>query len=79
MIHAEFKQWLQGYFALTDDAYLTPKQLVIVKNHATLVKTVEGYFEPWIEKLVCQLDTWIEEETIAKLETLKELFWNIQK
>jgi len=42
MTNDEFQAWLQGYVFLTQDLPLDNHQIFIIKNHANLVKEIDG-------------------------------------
>lgn len=46
MTNKEFKYWVDGYLALSNEAMLDKHQLDIIINHAELVKTISKELEP---------------------------------
>lgn len=43
MKNPEFRQWLSGWFELSDEeAVLAPEQLQVIVNHLNLAEAVEG-------------------------------------
>lgn len=49
MTNEEFRYWISGYFALSTEDFLSKKQILIIKNHANLVKAITGTIEADIE------------------------------
>lgn len=43
MTNQEFYHWVNGYFILNATPLLTPREVIIIKNHLNLAKEVEGF------------------------------------
>jgi hypothetical protein len=72
MTNLEFKYWLSGYLALSDDHILNNKQLIIIKKHAELVKEISGHLDADVINFIVQVDIESQDTTIH-FSTFKEL------
>jgi len=74
MTNQEFKYWMNGYLALSDESYLTKRQVEIIKNHAALVEATVGITDPEIQKLILLIQKEFQQETKICIEKVKENF-----
>ncbi|MDP1603398.1 MAG: hypothetical protein Q8M03_09055 [Legionella sp.] len=52
MTKGQFAIWLEGYFELSSEKHLTKQQLIILLNHANLVKVVNKNRDNEIEEII---------------------------
>ena len=71
MTNKEFKCWIEGYLALTDETYLTTQQVNIIYHHAQLVKSVVQEVESSIQHFVAKLKNKTSDLSSIELNEVK--------
>jgi hypothetical protein len=70
----EFHIWLNGYLTLSDETNISRTQIVIIVNHANLVKAVEKASPPWLENFLVSLN---EFDKVSNYPIEKEVLINM--
>lgn len=73
MTHNEFKLWINGYTLLSTEDEITQKQINIIKNHADLVKAVEGYWDPKLSRFISDLERFFSDNHTMSFEAFKKI------
>lgn len=72
MTNEEFKYWINGYLLLTDDLYLDLNQIIIIKNHANLVKSISGELDQNINHFINRLKKLSKKDVFISLLIVKK-------
>lgn len=73
MTHNEFNLWINGYILLSTEDDITQKQMSIIKNHAELVKAVEGYWDQKITRFLADLEHFFSSDHTMSFEVFKKI------
>lgn len=76
MTNDEFKCWINGYLVLSTEDYINMKQLVIIKNHINLVKSVDGALDLNVEHFLAMIEENIKKGTCLNVSELKKTWFN---
>jgi hypothetical protein len=57
MRNSEFREWLKGFFELSEEnVCLSPQQIQIIVNHMNLAKAVEGEWDRINQEMRTEID-----------------------
>ena len=74
MTNQEFKYWLDGFVALSEDTHLDSRQFSTIQNHAELVLTINGKLDFPISEFMKVLNVYFAKHDTMDKQKFVELY-----